>query len=398
MLDIRKRKFKVHSLTGRITRKVMDKSFKAVKRNRGAAGIDKVSIEMFEANIDQNLDALMRDMKSGTYRPRLLRRVYIPKADGRKRPLGIPVVRDRVAQEVVRRLIDPTFEALFHPDSFGFRRHRNAHQAIERVLRYVAEGYDWVVDADIKGFFDNIGHKLIMRLVAAEIADGKVLGHIERFLKSGVMEDGVPRPTVKGTPQGGVISPLLANIVLNYLDWKFHAEGYKFVRYADDFVVLSRTRAEAEKALAFARCILEDLGLQLHPEKTCVVRFSQGIDFLGFTLSNQTRRMRHKAVERYKMKIRDLTVRSHNLDAQVIVKLNRVIRGTLNYFGASFATGAYLFRQLDKWTRKRIRCMKYKRISRRDNYRLRKKHIARMRLLSACELFHAARGPTTRSP
>ena len=134
MLDIRKRKFKVHSLTGRITRKVMDKSFKAVKRNRGAAGIDKVSIEMFEANLDQNLDALMRDMKSGTYRPRLLRRVYIPKADGRDRPLGIPVVRDRVAQEVVRRLIDPTFEALIHPDSFGFRKHRNAHQAIERVM------------------------------------------------------------------------------------------------------------------------------------------------------------------------------------------------------------------------------------------------------------------------
>jgi len=235
-LDIRKRKFKVHSLTGRITRKVMDKSFKAVKRNRGAAGIDKVSIEMFEANI-----------------------------------------------------------------------------------------------------------------------------------------------------------------VLNYLDWKLHAEGYKFVRYADDFVVLCRTRAEAEKALAFVRCILEDLGLQLHPEKTCVVRFSQGIDFLGFALSNQSRRMRHKAAERYKMKIRDLTVRSHNLDAQVIVKLNRVIRGTLNYFGAGFATGAYLFRQLDKWTRKRIRCMKYRRISQRD-YRLRKKHIARMRLLSACELFHAARGRTTRSP
>jgi RNA-directed DNA polymerase len=203
------KKIKVHSLTGRITPKLMRQAFLAVKRNRGAAGVDKVSIQMFEANLQENLDALMRDLKGRKFRPRPLRRVLIPKGpDSTKlRPLGIPVVRDRVAQEVVRRLLAPIFEPQFHNDSYGFIKGRNCHQAIERVLGLHRQGHHVVLDADIKGFFDNIPHRIIMEAVAAEVADGNILNLVEGFLTAGVMEDGVFKPTTIGTPQGGVVTP-----------------------------------------------------------------------------------------------------------------------------------------------------------------------------------------------
>ena len=203
------KKIKVHSLTGRITLPVMRKAFKSVKRNRGAAGVDKVSINMFEANLEDNLAALMRDLKTGKFRPRPLRRVHISKGPGstKLRPLGIPVVRDRVAQEVIRRLLAPVFEPQFHEASFGFIQGRNCHQAIERVLELHRRGHKVVLDADIAGFFDQIPHSIIMDAVAAEIADGNILRLVEQFLTAGVMEEGVFKPTTIGTPQGGVITP-----------------------------------------------------------------------------------------------------------------------------------------------------------------------------------------------
>jgi len=236
-------KIKAHSLTGRITETLMLTAFRNVKRNRGAAGIDKVSIRLFESNLGQNLLALMRQLKSRTFKPLPLRRVWIPKGDGKTRPLGIPAVRDRIAQEVLRLLLSPLFEPIFHDDSYGFRPARNCHAAVQRVLQLHRQGYTQVLDADIKGFFDNIPHAVIMAGVAAEVADGNILGLVERFLKAGVMEEGVFRPTAVGTPQGGVISPLLANIALNGLDWQLHDAGFRFVRYADDFVVLCKTRS-----------------------------------------------------------------------------------------------------------------------------------------------------------
>jgi len=381
------KKFKVHSLTGRITPELMQQAFKAVKKNRGAAGLDKMSIKMFEKNLEQNLDALMRDLKSRSYQPIPLKRVFIPKGGGKFRPLGIPAVRCRVAQEVVRRLINPIFEQLFHEHSYGFRPGRNCHMAIDKVLEYTNDGYTFVLDADIKAFFDNISHKLIMDLVAAEIADGNVLGLISKFLKSGVMEDGVLKPTTKGTPQGGVISPVLANIVLNYLDWQLEANGFKFVRYADDFVVFCKSMTQAEKALDLVKHILKmELELELSSEKTKIARLSAGFEFLGFFISSKTIRMRPKSLEKFKTKIRTLTKRSHNLDSEVIMKLNRVIRGTVNYFAPSFATVIAQFQRLDAWIRKRIRCMKYKRISRADNRRMKTKHIHRLGLLSCWDL------------
>lgn len=366
-------KLRVHSLTGRITQAVMGNAFKAVKRNRGAAGVDKVSIQMFEANLQDNLDALMRDLKKGTFQAKPLRRVHIPKGPRSKetRPLGIPVVRDRVAQEVLRQLLQPVFEPLFHDDSYGFRPGRNCHKAIERVLERHGEGDKFVLDADIKGFFDNIPHKIIMQLVEAEVADGNILKLIQRFLAAGVMEDGVFKPTNVGTPQGGVISPLLANIVLNQLDWALHDSGFRFVRYADDFVVTGPSQRRMQEALVLVNQTLETLGLQLSPEKTRIATYGKGYDFLGFFLSSRSRRMRDKSVRKFKDKVRELTQRHHNLDSEAVKKLNRVIRGTANYFATSFANLRWRFQKLDSWIRMRLRCMKLKRKNYNDNRKLR---------------------------
>lgn len=382
-------KLKVYSLTGRITEELMLKAFKAVKKNRGSAGIDKVSIKMYESNLSENLPSLMRELKQGTYMPTPLRRVYIPKGKGKTRPLGIPTVKCRVAQEVLRRLMNHTFESRFHNNSFGFRTGRNCHQAVERVLQYAEQGYKYVVDVDIKGFFDNIPHSLIMESIAARISDGNILILIERLLNSGVMEDGKLTPTTKGTPQGGVISPLLSNIALNHLDWFMEELNITFVRYADDFVILCKTRPEAEKALDLVQTFLKNMELEVSPEKTKICHFSEGFDFLGFTIKNRSVQMRAKSKEKFQNSIRDITTRSHNLDKEVIEKLNRVIRGTVNYFGTKFSTMKSTFYKLDRWIRKRIRCMKYKRIWKTDHWRRTIKHIEKMGLLNCRSLYEA---------
>jgi group II intron reverse transcriptase/maturase len=376
------RKQKVHSLTGRITLPLLLDSFKAVKRNRGAAGIDKVSIKMFKANLLDNLHALLRDLKNGSFEPFPLRRVFVPKNDTELRPLGIPAVRDRVAQEVVRRLLNPIFEPLFHPSSFGFRKGRNCHGAIRQALAFHQQGFRVVLDADIQAFFDNLPQQVIMQALATEVADGNILRLVRKFLRSGVMENGVFKPTTVGTPQGGVISPLLANIVLNQLDWQLHARGFNFVRYADDFVVICQSRSQAEGALHFVQQVLATLGLQLSTAKTHITSFGKGYSFLGFVLAPHSRRMRPRSLKKFKDKIRDSTVRHYNFEAQVIVKLNRVIRGTALFFGASFSTCRRQFIKLDSWIRMRLRCMKFKRKQHSDNYRLRNRTFIKLGLLT----------------
>ena len=384
------KKIKVHSLTGRITATLMQQAFRAVKRNRGAAGVDKVSINMFDANREENLAALMRDLKGRTFQPRPLRRVYIPKGPGstKLRPLGIPVVRDRIAQEVIRRLLAPIFEPMFHDNSYGFISGRNCHQAIERVLELHRQGYRTVLEADIEGFFDNIPHAIIDKAVAAEVADGNILRLVKGFLTAGVMEDGVRKPTTVGTPQGGVISPLLANIVLNRLDWRLHEAGYHFVRYADDFVVLCRDKRQAQEALDVVREVLEnELGLSLSSEKTMITTYGKGYEFLGFRLSSRSRRIRDKSVKKFKAKIRELTVRKYNLDSKVVERLNRVIRGTANYFATDFSTCRWRFQKLDSWIRMRLRCMKVKRKTNNDNQKIRVRFFRRKLGLLTLEEF-----------
>lgn len=387
MLRIPKKKFRHHTLTGRITPDTLFKAWRKVRANRGAAGVDKQSVQMFESNVDENLNKLHKELKDGSFRPLPLLRRFIEKMGGKFRPLGIPAVRDRVGQEMLRSLLAPIFERLFHDSSHGFRRNRSCHTAMNELMGYVRQGWGmWVVEADIVGFFDNISHTLIYDMVSAEVADGKMLALLKKFLQAGVMEGTKIKRTRKGTPQGGVISPLLANIVLNHLDWTLDAHGFNFVRYADDFVIVCRSRQEAEKALELIRRVIEEeLGLQLHPDKTRVVRVKEGYNFLGFVINSHTVRMGKKAEERFKDKIRQATTRHHNLDAEVIKRLNVVIRGTVNYFFAPFTRNLAQFNELDQWIRMRIRCMKYKQVSRKDNCWFENKHIRRLGLVGCRE-------------
>ena len=375
-------KIKHHSLTGRITEKLMDEAFRSVRKNRGAAGVDRQSLAMFEANLEQNLAALMKDLKRGTFWPKSALRKHIDKGGGKTRPLGIPCVRDRVAQEVLRRLLTPLFEPLFHDQSYGFRPGRSCHDAVGEVDRLHKQGYRFVFDADIAGFFDNIPFHVIKRGLTNVVADGNILTLIDRFLSAGVMENGILTPTTVGTPQGGVLSPLLANIALNFLDWQLDAAGYRFVRYADDFVVLCRSKRQAIEAGDEARRCIEGLGLSFSPEKTKTAKFKEGFAFLGFTITHRARKIRPKSLERFKDRIRELTIRSRNLDATVVTRINAVIRGYARYYATSFSTVVRQFRYLDSWLRTRLRCMKHKRISRMDNCRFRNKHIRRLGVLS----------------
>jgi RNA-directed DNA polymerase len=377
---------KAHSLIGRIDMPRMRCAFMAVKRNRGAAGVDKVDIRAFEANLEQNLAALMFDLKyPGRYHASPLRRVYIPKGEGKLRPLGIPTVRDRVAQEVIRSLLEPIFEPLFSESSFGFRPGRNAHQAIQAVTAAQKRRYCWVMDADIHSFFDTIPHNLIISLVAQQVADGSILKILREFLSAGVMEDFASLPTLSGTPQGGVISPLLANIVLNLLDHRLMQAGFCFVRYADDFVVLCRNHARANQALDFVDNVLrQELGLSLSSNKTRIINFVEGFDFLGFHLTRRRASIRQKSIEKLKDKVRKLTVRCHNLDQNALRKLNRVLLGFAHYFATPWSTVRDQFALLDHWIRMRVRSMKFKHISKGDNRRWPNRHLSNIGLVPLC--------------
>ena len=339
-----------------VTKPNLNKASIEVIRNGGSAGIDNISIPEFNKNYKTYMRELYRELKENRYTPKPVLRVFIPKGDGRKRPLGIPTVKDRIAQATLKRILEPIFEKVFCDCSYGFRPGRSQMDAIEKVEEYREQGYKWVLDADIKGYFDNINQKLLINFIKERVTDGWVIKIIKSWLSAGVMTEGSLETTEKGTPQGGVISPLLANIFLHQFDKIMTERGYKVVRFADDFVVMAKTKRKAKRAYEVVKEIVEEkLDLTLHPEKTVITNFGKGFVFLGFEFINwRYKRPRKKAIKAFKDKVRKVSKRNQSWDIEFIIgELNPKIRGWGNYFG--HGNVKKLFRRLDEWIRMRLR-------------------------------------------
>ena len=339
-------KLKYHSLYGQLLRdRVLMNAWKKVKANRGSGGIDGVTIKEYAKNEQENVLELLEKLKAKEYKPTPVRRVYIPKKDGKKRPLGIPTLEDRIVQQALTDILMPKYEKLvFHNWSMGYRPGRGVESALQVIIKNIELGRNWIYDCDIKGFFDNIPHKKLMKVLNKVIADGTVLDLIWSWLKCGYMEDGKYYNTKAGQPQGGVISPLLANVYLNELDWELHKAKIYFVRYADDFLLFCETEEEVTRAGNIAKSVIESLGLEVAMNKTKVVDFkNDDFDFLGFHF-NHWRTSKNgkdyysivpteKSIKTFKKAIKDKTQRKWTKPKEEWIKdINPIIVGKTNYF------------------------------------------------------------------
>jgi len=329
--------------------------------NQGAAGVDQQTVEQFQEGQLEEIDRLMEDLRTGKYQPHSVKRVWIPKPGStEKRPLGIPTVRDRVVQTALLNVLEPIFDIGFAEHSYGFRKGRGCHHALERIERLLAEGYTYVVDADLKAYFDTIPKDRLLERVGERVSDRGVVGLVKQFLEQGVM-DGLREFTPeKGTPQGAVISPLLANLYLNPLDHLTAEAGFAMTRYADDFVILCRSREEADRALAMVKQWVEDNGLTLHPTKTKVVDSQvEGFDFLGYSFRDRLRLPRKKSMDKLKDSIRAKTKRTNGCSlTRIAGSLSLTLQGWFGYFKHCHWK---VFPEVDGWVRGRLRSILRKR-------------------------------------
>jgi RNA-directed DNA polymerase len=368
----------------------LQRGFWSVWRNRGAPGVDGQSVEQFDRQSEEEVARLAEELRSGSYRRQPARRVWIPKpGTNEKRPLGIPAVRDRTVEAALRNVLEPIFEHDFADSSYGFRPGRGCREAVAQVEKGLQEGQVWCVDADLKSYFDTIPHERLMELVRRRIADGSVLGLVEQSLKAGVLERMKGwEATERGTPQGAVISPLLANLYLNPMDHEMGRRGWALVRYADDFVVLCRTKEEAEAVMSWLREWTEEVGLTLHPTKTRIVNATaEGFDFLGWHFRGGKKWPRKKSLQKLQDKLRPLTRRTNGWSLrEITAKVNPILRGWYGYFRDSHPTG---LRGPDGWLRRRLRAMLRKRekrpgygLSQADSQRWPNRWFARQGLFS----------------
>ncbi len=374
---------KVHSLIDKVYKqKNLEMAWEKVKANRGSGGVDGQSLEAFETQLDQQLDRLHRELKEDTYQPLPVRQHPIPKRDkpGEYRMLGIPAIYDRVCQQALLNRLEPIFEPIFDDASFGYRRGRSAKDALRKIWKEIQSGSEWIVDADLRAFFGSVDHEKLLTLVAQRVADGRVLRLIKAMLKAGSYGKGQLSPTERGTPQGGVVSPVLSNVLLTPFDREMRLRGYQLTRYADDWVITCKSAAEARAAVEAARRILKQLGVELHPQKTRIVHVQYGFEFLGYKIKLGYRKLslperkirsqarqdalyaypKEKSIRRFMDQVRQRTKRTRPLRTQeLIAELNPLLRGWGEYYKRAHVRK--LFQRLDGWIRRRIWSHRYQR-------------------------------------
>jgi RNA-directed DNA polymerase len=356
-------------------KKNLELAWQRVRQNRGVGGIDGQGIEEFEENLAGNLARLHKELKDAAYTPQPVRQKMIPKPGqpGKVRPLGIPTIYDRVCQQAILNRLEPIFDPVFDDANFGYRKGRSAKDALRKIWKELQEGREWIVDADLKDFFGSVDHERLMTLVNQRVSDGRVLSLIEGVLKAGCCAEGKRLPTEQGTPQGGVISPLLSNILLTPFDCEMRKKGYRLTRYADDWLVTCKSRSEATSALTAANRILEKLGVILHSEKTRIVHVRQGFEFLGFKLKRGSQKLklapdrirsgvaqgdlyaypREKSIRHFKEQIRQKTRRKAPVGTRDLIEdINPVIRGWGGYYCKAHVRK--LFNRLNRWIVQRI--------------------------------------------
>lgn len=372
---------KVHSLIDKIyQRKNLEIAWERVRANRGSGGIDGQSIRAFAEQADEELNHLQGELKEQSYRPQPVRQVPIPKAGkpGEYRLLGIPTIYDRVCQQALLNRLEPIFEPVFDDANFGYRRGRSTHDALRKVWKEIKGGREWIVDADLKDFFGSVSHEKLLALVARRISDGRVLRLVEMMLKAEKFGQGQLFPSERGTPQGGVVSPLLSNILLTPFDWEMRRRGYQLTRYADDWVVTCTSVAEARAAIAAAQRILTELGVQLRPQKTRTVHVRHGFEFLGYKIKRGRQLSlpaakirsgarsgelyafpREKSVQRFMDQVRQRTQRRVPMNTEELIQwINPVLRGWGTYFKRAHVRK--LFNRLDRWIVRRIWSHRFK--------------------------------------